>query len=190
MDMKKLIAAALLLILIVSALGCSNPPTRGEVKDGVYTNTYFGLSFKLPEGWKALTDDEFLQKYSQARATNEQLAETKMGFGDGVFYKIADGKTLINLWYDIEYGTETTNEQIKNLLIADMPDYQFGEIGNFKIGEADYSIISAPTADAIYNIYYCWSNEAIGYLRPMIFIRIPNGESVNDLLANFSQISK
>ncbi len=188
--MKKFIATALSVVFIVLMFGCANPPTRGVVADGVYTNTYFGLSFTLPEGWKALTDDEFLQKYSQARATNEELAKTKMGFGDAQFYKTEDKNARMNLWYDITYGDKATNEQIKNRLLADTPDYQFGEIKSFKIGEADYSMISAPTADATYNIYYCWSNEVTGYLRPMMFVVLAADQSVEAVLANFSLISE
>ena len=32
--------------------------TRGEVKDGTYSNAYFGLRLSLPDGWVALSDDE------------------------------------------------------------------------------------------------------------------------------------
>ena len=188
--MKRFTVAVLLLVLIASMSGCSDPPTRGEVKDGVYTNTYFGLSFTLPEGWQALTDEEFLQKYSQARATNEELANTETGFGDAQFYKTEDKNIRINLWYDITYTKGTTAEQIKNRLEANTPDYQFGDIENFKIGDADYSMISAPTADGVYNLYYCWSNELTGKLRPMFFMVLAGGESVSDILANFSQISE
>ena len=68
--MKKIFAAILALMMILSFAGCSEnggksetevitvTPERGTVSDGIYKNTAFGVSFEAGENWYFLTDEE------------------------------------------------------------------------------------------------------------------------------------
>ena len=68
--MKKILAAILALMMILSFAGCSEnggksetevitvTPERGTVSDGIYKNTAFGISFEAGENWYFLTDEE------------------------------------------------------------------------------------------------------------------------------------
>ena len=74
--LKKLIAVSLLLALATTFFGCTTAaPTRGTVTDGVYKNDFFGLSYTIPDGWRALTDAEYQEKFYYSLPTNEELAK-------------------------------------------------------------------------------------------------------------------
>lgn len=58
------LVAAIFLLLCVSANAQTDPPDPGVVKDGVYTNTFFGFSYEFPKGWVV-----------HGEATNERIRE-------------------------------------------------------------------------------------------------------------------
>ena len=191
--MKKLLGMAIILTLFLSGIGCSGlyqgAPKRGTVTDGVYTNDFFKLSFTIPEGWSVYSDQEFYENFNVSLPTDENLANTKMGFTDAYIYKTAEPKNRIGITYYIGMDDDLTDEQIKNRLLLNVSDVEFGDIEFIKIGEADYAMISGPSSDGTMNYYYIWSKEECGYLRPVIDIHLNSDDSVYNYLDNFAQIA-
>ncbi len=186
--MKKFIAAALLLVLVVSMLGCtkSAPPTRGTVTDGVYTNEYFGLSFTIPDGWRALTDEEYKAKFTYTLPTNEELAEFESEFQDVYITKTEDETDFMVISYSMLFDKGSNDMQIKNKLAMIAMKVQFGIIDKIKIDDEDYSIMSGPVGDGTKVMYYFWSNKMVGNFRPLIWAQLDSTESIDSILANFS----
>ncbi len=105
--MKKLLAALLALIMILSFSACSEEqneeenevlievvPERGTVENGTYRNEAFGVSFDAPADWYFLTDEEIAQTMG---STAEQL------FGEDV---LAETDYIYDLYcVDMESGT-------------------------------------------------------------------------------------
>jgi len=186
--MKKFIAAALVFVLIVSMLGCTSiPPTRGTVTDGVYTNTYFGLSYIIPDGWRALSDEEYQARFSYALPTNEELAEFQSEFRD-VCIVDTDDETdyFMIISYSMLFEKGSSDQQIKNKLAFVAPTLIFGQINTFKIGDNSYSIATGTSEDGTVTTYYFWSKEMIGDFRPLIWVTLPSTETIDDVLAGFS----
>ncbi len=194
LNMKKLVISTILIFLTFYVLGCSSglysgSPKRGTVSDGVYTNDYFKLSFTIPEEWTAYTDEEIYERTGASRATNEDLATSKMGFGDVNFYKTIEQEDQIKISYRISLEKGLTDDQIQNRLSVQNSDVTFGEVESVKIGDVDYVMMSGPSSDGTVNYYYVWSKEVCGYLRPVIYMQLTDNKSVYDLLKNFSQIT-
>lgn len=188
--MKKLIAVSLLLILVVSMFGCTNstPPTRGTVTNGVYTNEYFGLSFKIPDGWKALTDEEYKTRFTYGMPTNEELAEFESEFRDAYFLKTADETDYMIISYSMLFDKSSSDNQIKNKLAMVAKDWIFGLISSVKIGDADYSMMAGTQENSTKVMYYIWNQKMNGNFRTLIWVELDNSESIDAILANFSTI--
>ncbi len=185
--MKKLLGMAIIFTLLLSGIGCSESPKRGIVVDGVYTNDYFKLSFTIPEGWNAFTDEEVFERAGISLPNDEDLANSKIEFADVFFYITVDQKDRIRISYsNLE---NTTDEQIKNRLSAQNSDVEFGNIDFIKIGEVDYAMISGSSSDGALNYYHVWGLEVYGYLRPVIYMQLDSGDSVYNYLDNFAQIA-
>ncbi|HOP11150.1 MAG TPA: hypothetical protein PK629_06645 [Oscillospiraceae bacterium] len=190
--MKKFIAAALLLVLVVSMLGCSTsgPATRGTVTNGVYTNDYFGLSFVIPDGWKALSDEEYAAKFPYPLPTNEELAEFESEFKDLRIEKVADDTDYIIISYSMLFDKGSTDNQIKNKIAMVASSLQFGIIDPITIGDAEYSIMAGTAEDSTKTTYYIWSKEMIGKFRPLIWVVVDSNESIDNIVSGFSTISE
>jgi hypothetical protein len=67
------LASAILLLLCFSAHAQTKLPNDGLVKDGVYFNSFFGLSFTYPTGW--VVYDEAINERIHERA-KEEAAKT------------------------------------------------------------------------------------------------------------------
>ncbi|HOP12318.1 MAG TPA: hypothetical protein PK629_12600 [Oscillospiraceae bacterium] len=192
--MKKVATVVLLLFLSFSVLGCSSglykgPPKRGTVSDGVYTNDYFKLSFTIPEGWNFYSDEDFYNLLNYSAPTDEDLANTQMGYTDAYIYKTAEPENRISITFYTGMDDSLTDEQIRNRLVLNASDIELGDIELIKIGEIDYAMISGTTSDGALNYYYTWSKEVFGDHRPIFFIHLNSGDSVYDILDNFSQIT-
>jgi len=191
MKMKKLTVAVALFILFGLMFGCSasGPPTRGTVSDGVYTNDYFGLSFTIPDGWKALTDAESSEQFGVTMKTNEEIAtKENTGFNDVVLVNPSQEKDYMIIYYTIQYEKGLTDDQIRNRIKTKSSDIEFGDVGYFTAGDIKFAKMSA--SDGTIDHYCCWGTNIVGNLRPVIYIKLAIGESINDILANFSQISE
>jgi len=192
--MRKRVISIFLLLLIFSVLGCSGlysgSPKRGTVTDGVYTNDYFKLSFTIPEGWSFYSDEEFNKNFNYSAPTDEDLSNTQTGFTDAYIYKTAEPENRVSITYYIGMDDDLTDEQIKNRLLLNVTDIEFGDIESVKLGDADYAMISGATSDGALIYYYTWSKKACGDYRPIFFIHLKSGDSVYDLLKNFSQVIK
>lgn len=188
--MKKFIAVSLLLILVISMFGCtkSTPPTRGTVTDGVYTNEYFGLSYKIPDGWRALTDEEYKAKFTYGMPTNEELAEFESEFRDAYILKTADETDYMIISYSMLFDKSSNDNQIKNKIAMVAKDWIFGLISNVKIGDADYSMMAGTQENSSKVLYYLWSQNMIGKFRPLIWAELDSSESFDTVLTNFSTI--
>ena len=114
--MKKLLAALLALMMIISFSACSEEqtdemeaeaievtPERGTFENGFYSNEAFGVSFETPEDWYFLTDEEIAQTMG---STAEQL------YGENV---LEDMDYIYDLYcVDMETGT-TVSVNYENL---------------------------------------------------------------------------
>ncbi|HPS34754.1 MAG TPA: hypothetical protein PK854_05780 [Oscillospiraceae bacterium] len=189
--MKKLIAAALLLVLVVSMFGCtnSNPPTRGIITDGVYSNAYFGISFKIPDGWRALTDEEYKARFTYGLPTNEELAEFESEFRDAYILNTADETDYMIISYSMLFDKGSNNDQVKNKLAMVAQKWVFGLITKVKIGDVDYAMMSGTQEGSTKTMYYLWSQEMKGDFRPLIWAELESSESFDAILANFSTFS-
>ncbi|HNX15007.1 MAG TPA: hypothetical protein PK854_01745 [Oscillospiraceae bacterium] len=190
--MKKIVVLTLILFLIVLILACSSgiysgSPKRGTVADGVYTNDYFKLSFTIPEKWGVYSDEEVYKNFNISLPTDEDLTNSKTGFTDVCFYKTVDQKNRISITYSYETEGNITDEQIKNRLSAKTSEVTFRDIEYIKIGDADYAMISGLSSDGTLSYYYLWDLEVCGNLRPTISIHLDSGDSINDILKNFTQ---
>lgn len=190
--MKKIITAALLLVLVVSMLGCTKaaPPTRGTVTDGVYTNEYFGLSYKIPDGWRAFTDDEYKTKFTYGMPTNEELAEFESEFKDLYITNTADETDYMIISYSMLFDKGSNDDAVKNKLAMVGQKWIFGLVSRIKIGDADYSMMSGTQEGSTKVIYYIWSQEMNGKFRPLFWAELENTESIDAMIANFSIITK
>lgn len=72
-------------------------PDAGSVKDGIYTNDYFGMEVTVPEGWR-VADEE------SSRQLNRQAAEVMAGDSQDMQKRLrrAEGQT-INLFTIAKY---------------------------------------------------------------------------------------
>ena len=114
--MKKLLAALLALMMIISLSACSEEqtdemeaeaievtPERGTLENGFYSNEAFGVSFETPEDWYFLTYEEIAQTMG---STAEQL------YGENV---LEDMDYIYDLYcVDMETGT-TVSVNYENL---------------------------------------------------------------------------
>lgn len=115
--MKKILAALLALIMILSLAACSEEaqeekkseelieviPERGTVENGFYNNEAFGVSFETPADWYFLTDEEIAQTMG---STAEKL------YGENV---LEDMDYIYDLYcVDMETGT-TVSVNYENL---------------------------------------------------------------------------
>lgn len=114
--MKKLLAALLALMMIISLSACSEEqtdemeveaievtPERGTVENGSYNNEAFGVSFEAPADWYFLTDEEIAQTMG---STAEKL------YGENV---LEDMDYIYDLYcVDMETGT-TVSVNYENL---------------------------------------------------------------------------
>ncbi len=189
--MKKIIAAALLLILVVSMLGCTKaePPTRGTVADGVYTNEYFGLSFKIPDGWRAFTDEEYKTKFTYGMPTNEELAEFESEFKDAYFTNTADETDYLIISYSMLFDKGSNDDAVKNKLAMVGHKWIFGLVSTIKIGDSNYAMMSGTQEGSTKVLYYIWSKEMKGEFRPLFWAELDNTDSIDALIANFSTIA-
>lgn len=73
MKHSPLASAILLLLLCFSAQAQTALPDDGQVKNGVYLNSFFGLGFTYPTGW--VVHDEAINERIQERA-KEEAAKT------------------------------------------------------------------------------------------------------------------
>ena len=114
--MKKLLAALLALMMIISLSACSGKqtdemeaeaieitPERGTVENGFYNNEAFGVSFETPADWYFLTDEEIAQTMG---STAEKL------YGENI---LEDMDYIYDLYcVDMETGT-TVSVNYENL---------------------------------------------------------------------------
>ena len=114
--MKKLLAALLALMMIISLSACSEEqtdemeaeaievtPERGTLENGFYSNETFAVSFEAPEDWYFLSDEEIAQTMG---STAEQL------YGENV---LEDMDYIYDLYcVDMETGT-TVSVNYENL---------------------------------------------------------------------------
>ncbi|WBW97681.1 hypothetical protein [Oceanirhabdus sp. W0125-5] len=104
----KKVMVLLMALCLLLAVGCGNKKelTLGETKDNVYTNEYFGLEAKLPEGWVNLdreTIDEINKAGNELVANGDEKKKEQLD-------KLSEKKALTFLMqYKYELGSVTLN---------------------------------------------------------------------------------
>ena len=60
---KNCLAIILTIIISLSSIGCGKTKelTLGELQGNTYSNSYFGISMNIPEGWE-IQSDEFVKE--------------------------------------------------------------------------------------------------------------------------------
>lgn len=89
--MKKIIAAILAAIMLLSFAGCSEEktepteitPGRGKVENGIYENTAFGIKFEAGENWYFLSDEDIAN--AMGIAAEEMFGEGAEITGDNIY---------------------------------------------------------------------------------------------------------
>ncbi len=186
---KKLIALSLLLVLAFSMFGCTTAsPKRGAVTDGIYKNEFFELSYTIPEGWRALTDEEYKERFYYSLPTNEELAEFDSEFEDVLIVKTENEAYYISISYSKLFPKGTSDEQVKKMISLKERDSNFGFVEYILIEDVKYGYILTPSQDGSHTIYYCWSTQMQGKFRQLYKFVLPNDELFENMLSGFSFI--
>ncbi len=53
----KPIRSLIIIIFLTVLLGCADSPLDGQIRDGNYYNSYFGLEFEIPKGWHIISNE-------------------------------------------------------------------------------------------------------------------------------------
>lgn len=136
--MKKTIAWLLVLVTICSLCGCGNGGGNtakefvpGVIEDGIYTNEFVGLGFKLPSGWRYYNAEEMEKLNQDSEETGvvfDMFAANNLTFNNvsiNVEKMDAEALEALNLSEKIAVEAETLGDSLQELGYADF-EYQLG----------------------------------------------------------------
>jgi hypothetical protein len=101
------LACAILLLLCFSAHAQTKLPNDGLVKDGVYFNLFFGLSFTYPTGW--VVHDEGINERIQERA--EEFSQERLSPKGKMAYSKLVAACIFRVG-GVGYSGETSKEEL------------------------------------------------------------------------------
>ena len=211
---KKSFAVLIALALLVSVLsGCAfggsaeseaqepaEEDIKGEWKDDVYTNRYLNLSFTLPEGWTASSDEEMLELMN----LGSELMENKAGLTSEllkvkVVYNMmaADSTTGSNIIVTMENlaltigGTGIDEEAYAEAVAAQLQavdsfDYTIGERSHVEIaGETFLKVPVTMNADGV-TLEQAYYLRRVGEYMAILMVTDTDNTGVDTLVSYFS----
>lgn len=170
MKTKKLSIVLAAIVLIAALAGCTPAKsiTTGAFNGNAYANDFFGMTFKVPDGWTVASKEQMVDIFKAGQemiGSNDKDAEKKM--------ELAKQKTLYFAYaskHPIDYAegpnsnfnlvcenlgiaglvvktskdyAEAAIEQIKKSTEGTDMSYTFGDITTQKIGGLDFAITDA-----------------------------------------------
>lgn len=151
-------------------------PNRGSWQDGVYTNTFAGFTFTLPENWVSLTDAEMAEAFQLGQDYLEDMGEDfsdellqENTLYEAMVLNITNNSNLIimyeNLAVNPVYGLIITPERYIDILESSVKtmyqtlDYTFGEPESITLGSTDYLKVEVTeSSQGITQYYYVTKN--------------------------------
>lgn len=175
-------------------------PARGVWEGDVWKSDFAQLTFTLPDGWKASSDEDiaavmnisvdFLSEQG-LNFSNEMLAQS------AVYDMMAIGETNDNVIIGIEnpaasggVGEVVTEEDylnvIKEQLGAGMEGYTFGDIQSEDLGGNTYSTMEGSYETDSLSVSQKYYVRKIGSFFFFVSVSTMNGENIADITSHFS----
>ncbi|MEL7604241.1 MAG: hypothetical protein AAGU77_13880 [Bacillota bacterium] len=207
--MKRIIPAALLVVMALLLCGCSIfytaydnalPDTlaRGVIAQGVYTSDYAGLSFTAPEGWTFTTDEELADLMDMSA---DAMSDAGMEFSEDALKKQVlydmqakdpyTGANVLLLYENLALTgntgiseTKYLETTIKQLKDADVYAYAFGEITETQLCGQTYQMVQADMTD--YGMTQYYYARKVGKYMLCTIISLPSAGDVSDITGCFA----
>lgn len=169
MKRAKLLVVLAALVLVAALAGCTpaKPVSTGAFAGSTYSNDYFNLTFKAPDGWTIATKEEIAQVFN---AAIDEVGTTDKDTADKL--KLSQQKVLYlalvlkNPLTDTEENNPNFNVIAENLglnalSVSNSADYAkanldamktaspnavYGDVANVKLNGADFASVDSTTA--------------------------------------------
>lgn len=200
---KKLLLTLMMLAAILMFAGCKSKeadavPTPGTWTDNVYENEYAGLTFTMPEGWTALSDEEISEMMGVG---TEIMKESGLEFSEemlelqSIYAMMAQNPTTgtnVSLMFEnlalSAGGTKLTETDYIDALKSQLEQvgipYTFGETTERTIGGNTYVVLEADATDYGAKQFYCVRKS--GKYMIASIITITGDDSVEDVFNCFN----
>lgn len=206
--MKKLLTLfiALIMILSLAACGKETPPdapdlpefSRGVWEDNVYRSDYLALSYTLPEGWVAASDDEI----AEMMGLSLELLDSDMEFSDinSIYdFSVQDPTTGTNALLMMENltlypgGTAIKEKDYLKALHAQLMEQPFydheSKLSIHEVSVAGYSYQAIDVALAELPICQTYLARRVGdYMNVIILTYAPETVSLESLVDSFGAL--
>ncbi len=197
--MKRIAVFALVLIVALGMFaGCAKAPKleRGTWSDDVYTNTFSGVTYTLPEGWVAATDEE-IKSIMNTGAEAAGIDDTTMDIANmKVVYDafVADQATGTNIIFSFENlklsigGTGMDEKEYVEAVKSQLTSvgnisYTTGDEYNKEVcGEQWYVLETKPDTGNMEQYYLV---RRIGNYMANIIVTIVGGDTLDSVLEQF-----
>lgn len=175
-------------------------PSRGEwTSDNVYKNEYAGLTFNMPDGWTAATDDEIAQLMGLSA---DLMSEAGMQFtekmlelqviNDALIRDSATGSSVIVTFENLGLvvgGSKTTEDEYLDIMkeslnATELTSYSFGDSYEEKIGRESYRVLKADAAE-FDMVQYIYVRKQGSYMIDVI-VTVMGTDDIANIMSNFS----
>lgn len=162
--MKKLattMTAVLLSFALLTGCGGKNTPSRGTWEGNTFTNSFADLTFEMPDGWVAATDEEIASLMGvgvevlkdSGKNYNKTLLEMQNIY-DMMAQDPTTGSNLMLMFENLSFaigGTKVTEAEYADIVLSQLKETgmytTFGEVKTETIGKHTYTVFSAANPD-------------------------------------------
>ena len=159
-----------------------NPEENGAVSDGVYTNKWADFSFRIPDGWKDITDEMKFETSSSKLvfASRDSVAVSGMYSNLNVILEKIPSDSQIKTTED--YAEEAKKTLADSLKAQGITAVVSDEIETVSIGEEEYRALRSD-CNLVGVEYIQYSICRVVDTRAVIItISVPNDEAAADLM--------
>lgn len=176
----------------------AEPLARGQWDGDTFINTYTDITFRLPEGWVASTneelaaimgvDAELLQ--DSGLQFDEKLLELQNVY-DMMAHETATGSNVIVMYENLaltaggtSFGEQDYLELLKSQITAEeIMNYQLGDVYDQEIGGNRFAVLPVEASDMGVSQYHCVrkSDKCMVYL----ILTVLGDRSVDDVIGYF-----
>lgn len=178
--------------------GSDSKPSRGEWSDSTFTSTYAGITFAMPEGWLAATDEEIANLMGVSADVlkesglnyNKTLLEMQNLY-DMMAQDPMSGSNMILMFENLSFvagGSQIDEAKYIEILTSQLQQTgyydSFGEVSEQKLGANTYSSFSAQGQGAQFTqTYYLRKN---GAYMTCVIVSARGDDSIEDIVKQIS----